>query len=442
MNHRVGHLRRRLVPMLILGQLTISPVRLHAQGQPGWTLERCEREAFKTSHDLRASVFRVEGSEATAREARAVRWPALAVEGSYTRVSETMSLDLPPFGVFDPPEIEFGDGKTYDFHVALNAPLFTGGALRSRARAEEAALRAARCDLASDSLSLVHEVRRAYFAALGAEAEARVARVVESRLRRHLEELDAAVAVGALSEEARIQSLAHFREAQQERIGAEARAKAERLALGRWVGHPGEEVRPSRDLDEPLLDSNGPWDGAIDARPDLSALAERIRQSEALVSAARAAFLPTVSAQLSYHHARPGIDPVANEWMQYGSGGIVLSWSLWEWGARSHRIRQARAAGRALEEQHSQLRDVLRTRLEVARVGLASAMERMEKATDRVELERRRLDLVKGRYRAAAASESERLDAEDDLAAAEIGLAAAVVRLRLAEAELLYVLGR
>jgi outer membrane protein TolC len=105
-------------------------------------------------------------------------------------------------------------------------------------------------------------------------------------------------------------------------------------------------------------------------------------------------------------------------------------------------VRQARATGRALEERRAELRQALRSGLDAARVLLRAAEEQCARAAERADLERQRLGFVEARFRQGIASESERLDAEDDLAAAEIDFAGAKAAVRLAEAEVLYFLGR
>ncbi len=408
-----------------------------------WTLERCEREALVRSHEVGVAAYRLQQAEASADEAEAVRRPTLSASGAYTYTSETMELGLPALGTFNLPTIRFGDGNVYDLGLVASVPLFTGGALRSRAQAERAASRAARHDLAADSLQVVHEVRTAYFRALGAKAQADAARVAEDRLRRHVTDLEAAIEIGAAAEEARIQALSRLRQGEQRRLQADLGASVETLNLGRLVGRPGEEPDLLDNLRRPLF-LHEPFvrGDSVDGRPELAAFDERIQQSERLAGAARGAYFPTLSAQLSYHHAKPGVDLIADEWMQYAAAGIVLSWPIWDWGARAQRVRGARVAGRVLEEQRALLHDALRNNLAVALSALASAREQAAKVGERAELERRRLELVKGRYKNAAATESERLDAEDDLAAAEMDLAAATAHVRLAEADVLYALGQ
>jgi outer membrane protein TolC len=421
--------------------LAFSPAEAGSPEAETWTLTRLLDEARTASRLIAAKEREVERAEAVSRETAAASRPRFSFGGSYLYTSETMSFDLPSFGAFDPPEIRFGDGNTYDFKLDLSSPIFTGGTLFHQRRAGEAAARASKHALAAEDLRLSREVRRAYYGALGAEARAEAARIAEDRLRRHTGEIESAARVGMASEEQRVQALARLRRAEQARIRAEAEGRIERMNLGRLAGRPDEEIAPSGDLDGSLFPAGLPEEATVGARPELAAFSELAEQSARLERAAKGAYYPAIAAHAAVHHAKPGVDAIANEWMQYGTVGLTLSWPLWEWGARGERVRQARAAKGAIEEERAELRRNLESALHAARVRVESAREEHARAMERVDLEKRRVDFVRSRYREAAANESELLDALADLASAETELVLAKAGIRLAEAEILYCLG-
>ena len=122
---------RRLLPTVAaVLALTACPTAPACQEDVRWTLERCEQEAIAASRELRAGTFYLARADAAAAEAHAARWPTLHLVGNYTYTSEAMTLDLPQVGGFQLPHVSFGDGRVYDLSVALNAPVFAGGALR------------------------------------------------------------------------------------------------------------------------------------------------------------------------------------------------------------------------------------------------------------------------------------------------------------------------
>jgi len=435
------------VALSLLGVLFAAPQSAPAADAPrtaqpelSWTLERCEREALSSSPRLAEAAARREGAAAAAAAARARRWPVLALQGGYSYVSEVMRLRLAEILSPGAPEIELGRNHAVDLQLSAEAPLFTGGALAGEIRAREAAGRAAHHEVRAESLAVLHDVRQAYFGALGAVARQQVEAVATERLRRHIEELDAAIEIGTGTPESRLQAFSRLRRAEQRAIAAEGETRAARLVLGHALGRAGSEVHPAGDLSRSLLPADSTARApAIDAaaRPELAALSALADRSRAATQAARADCFPSLVARAALHEGRPGVDPVADEWMSYATAGLVLRWSLWEWGARNRRLESARAEERAVAHRRTAALDGYVQALSIARAQWEAAQAQEAKAGERVALERQRRELVTGRYRDGAASESERLDAEDDLAQAESEWAAARARVRLAEADLL-----
>ncbi len=413
-----------------------------ASGVESWDLSRCLTEALASSPAIRAGGARVRAARAAADQSAAERLPVLAFRGGYRHATEVMSLDVPGVPLFPSGGLQFGDGNTYELALGVQAPLFTGGTLAGRARAEGAGWRASQASLAADSADVRYRVRRAYFHVLGADAGRGAAALARDRLERHYENVLSAVEIGAASREGAVQALSHLRKAEQLLIEAEETLRVARLALGEIVGSPGLEIHPDGDLDRSLLDDASALPGSVEAHPSLTSLDEQRERSLYLASAARGSLYPSLNAEAFYHYDKPGIDLIANEWMDYGTVGLALKWTLWDWRARSHGVSRAEAAAREIAERRAEVEDQLQTALAVARAHLDAAHARREKAEDRVRLEQERHRLVQSRYREAQATESELLDAEDDRTEAEVALAAATTQIRLAEAELLRVLAR
>ena len=221
----------------------------------------------------------------------------------------------------------------------------------------------------------------------------------------------------------------------------------------RRLGRPGEAIAPRGSLDASawmdlgldgaLLDELVVGSGAtVAARPELHALAERIQASEHAERSAAGARLPTIAARARLHYGDPGVRIVENEAMEWASAGIELRWTPWDAGEAAAGVRSRAAARRATVERSEVVREQLVAAVVAARQRVLSAREQLDLATQRAELERRRLALVEARSGEGQATESELLDSQDDLSEAEIALAVSQARLRMAEADLLYAVGR
>ena len=407
-----------------------------------WTLDRCLDAALTNSPQLEAGARRAAAAQADAAEASAARFGSLGATGAFSYVSETMSLNLKlPIPGLTLPQIHFGDGRNYDLALVAQAPIYTGGALTERLRAARSGSESVELDQASDSAAIRYQLRRAFYVALAAQVKVETAAAGVERMQRHLSELERARQAGAASVEALITLQTGLRQAESALIAAKSEARAARLSLGNLVGCSGAEVQPDGDLEQSAL-TYEPDVSAWQDRPELKAFDARIAQAQHLSAVIRGSYYPTLSALAAYHYARPGINTVANEWMDYAVAGVNLTWTLWDFRSRQLRVEKSTAAARALEANRRQVQDALHTQSAATRSQLESAAEALGKARERVELQRQRLDLIEGRYRQGMATESELLDGEDDLRNTELDLARAQAAQRMAEVDLLYASGR
>ena len=85
--------------------------------------------------------------------------------------------------------------------------------------------------------------------------------------------------------------------------------------------------------------------------PEVAAVDARIEQSGHLARASRGTLLPSLSGNAAWHYAKPGVDVIANDWMDYYTLGLTASWTLWDWQSRAQRVASLRATTRALESR-------------------------------------------------------------------------------------------
>lgn len=168
----------------------------------------------------------------------------------------------------------------------------------------------------------------------------------------------------------------------------------------------------------------------------------RIEQRNRLRRASIAGLLPNVGAAAAYHYAKPGVDMIENEWMDYYTLGVSMSWTLWDFHEARSRAKSQEVLARSLSATRS---DVLKTFESRALTSLETrdaARPVESKLRERLQIETRRVEMLSNTLAAGLASESQWLDAQDDLTIAELEWISSVVALRLAEADYLYAIGR
>jgi outer membrane protein len=430
--------RHRAMTLVCVAALLAGAAPARAQDSTQTlTLDACIAQAASNSQTLLASRFQNDAARARAENAQAKRWPRIGADASYDYASEILSIGFP-----SAPPVSFGDGNTYRVSVGVDVPLYTGGAMGATARAERAEANATALDVVADSLGVVRDVRSAYFHALASRSQLEVARVAVRRLDRHLDRITQQIGVGASSEAERVQTTARLREAEQRMLGAESRSITDEIALGSAIGLSGERIAPGGNLDASLLGGTSLAPDMVDSRPELASLAVRRDESDLRARAAWGALLPSVVAGARWNYGRPGVDPITNDWMSWGTAHVGLAWTLFDRGARHQNVDAARATARAIDATRTDLHQRLQSAFETAKVRLDYAERQSEKATERLQVGKQWLDLVTGRHDQGMATETELLDAVDDLADAEASDVAARVAVRLAESDLLYAVGR
>ncbi len=408
------------------------------------SLERCITEGVRTSNALQAKRFTRMASESESEAIRSLQLPSLALRGSYNYTSKTQELGaaLPAIPGLPESNLTFGDGNVYDVNAGLTIPLYSGGTLISRQRAAIADESSIRWETVSDSLTLVKQIRRAYFLATGQQANLDAARSHTERLARHLKEIEGSQAIGVASEDARLAVLASLSAAEATVIKAEAATRNARLQLGKFVSDVLLEIYPEDHLQTPILTEENLGSMAASGKPEIKMLDSRILQRNYLSRASSGSLLPSVGASAVYHYAKPGVDAIENEWMDYYTLGISASWVFWDFNEGRSRSRSHKYHAQSLSEARTEMLSALDLRESVAQTLLAAAKPIEEKLRERLVVVERQAVLIGNKLQAGLASESQWLDSQDDLTAAEQEWISAMVALRLAEADYLYAIGR
>jgi outer membrane protein TolC len=413
--------------------------------------DRAAARLLEVSHLSGAAAARSEGARLSIESADALRLPSVALQASASRRSSVPEFRLPitlPGGGEAPllaPDIE----TVWSTGLRLQQPLWAGGAIDAgrRAARDEAAGAEARRDETRSGLVLA--AKESYWAAVRGVAGLEVARAQQGRAARLLDDTEALAAAGmavradvaAAKERLASATLLLVRSET-----ASARALAELRSL--LDIPPGDGVELADSLASPLPDSPPPLDEllskAMAARSELAASEAAIdaaRAREALVSAPGRPALSLVG-QLDYARPNNRYFPVADEAKDSWSVGLVASWTLFDGGKARKDAAAARAAGRAAEEERSELTRRIALEVETRRMLAASARAEVEAAAAARTSAEARLEGARERREAGLAPISEVLDAENALAAAEQAEIEARASVWLAAARLDRAVGR
>jgi outer membrane protein TolC len=383
----------------------------------------------------------------SATEARSARYPKLAANAGYSRLSEEaeFTLQSPAGEVAINPNIP----DRWRLRVGVQWSIFTFGQTHKLVQAADRTQQASLRDVEAGENDLELEISSAYWQ-LVTQREAE--RVVGEALRSydaHLQDVQHRIDVGMATRNELLSVQLERDRAELSLLEARQQLQFAQENLQRLLDVT-ESIRPVESLRSgemaPLAaDSLRTLQAeALAQRPERDALQARIAAAQARLGAEKAGYFPQFSLIGGWDRARPNgrIVPPEDRWEESWDAGVQLNWALFDGGRIGGAAARAAGTARALS---AQLEDFdAQVRLQVAARGreLATARAAVTVAERSVESAEENMLVSRSLYDEGALTSSDLLDAETNLLRARLARTQALARHRLAEAALLHAIGR
>jgi outer membrane protein, multidrug efflux system len=397
------------------------------------TLDRLLGELARANLDVRAAEARVRGARAARTETSLDLAPTVTFGGGYTR--QRLAGATFPIGGGTFPDQSIWDAG---FDASWELDLF--GRLRRNVQARGAFVSVAQEDLRDLRVSLTAELARAYFELRGAQERLAVARRNAENQQRTFQltkdRLDAGR--GTAFDTERAQAQLAFTLAS---IPALESAVAEaQYRIGVLVGRPpavvAAELAPAPLPAFPAATSITAADSVIRRRPDVASAERRVAAQRALVSAARADYLPRLSVGGSAGFAASRFDSLTERGTFRYAVGPVITWPALNLGRVKARVDQSRAVAEEAEAFYGQTVLLAQQEVETALSRYRTARERVTQVQSAAAASERAAELARLRFTGGVAdflqvldAERTQLDAEDQLARSRTDAATAYAAL-------------
>lgn len=415
--------------VLLSGLLIAAP---QSDTIPVVTLSEALQEAARFDPSYVRAVGQLDNAEWARRAAMLVfLLPNVSASSDYTEFS-TSQFNI---GVGAPAS---ASGR---FSIDARYELFAGGRKLAGARQARAELEAAEAGELGSRFLVALETERDYYAVLGARELVEVARQRHERAEQQFALARARVLGGATVQSDSLQVLLELQRAETDLLNRGADLAVARLQLGRrvGVGGPVDAAPVDAEATTPLeIGLDAAVQHALAQGPAWRQARAAERASNAALSSARSAYLPTVALSGAYTINDNRFFPSATT---RRSLGVNMSWSLWNGGARELAIERAGSARDVARAVREDLERGARRDVTEGYVSHQVAIRTLEIATTAVAVADEVLRVQQARYQAGASTVLELLDAQTQLAQAESDLVQARYRVRLSRAGLEAMLG-
>jgi outer membrane protein len=411
---------------------------LTAGAGPILTLDEAVAAARQGQPTLRQARATTAAFEARASEARAGLLPRLDANLGYKRLTSNG-------GAFPVPDSWNSSGR-WDAGLTASMLIWDFGGTTGKYRAARESAVAQQATERATASQVLLGVQTAFFAARARKDLVTVAEETLANQEAHLKQIQGFVEVGTRPEIDLAQARTDRANAEVSRIGAFANYQTSKAQLNQAMGI---EASTEFDVADDRLPVVAGEDGSIEtlldeglkARPEVASLEAQRRAQEALVTAARGGWFPSLGVQAGVNDTGPDIT-AGKELTWNWNAGATLTWNLFQGGMTSALVREAEAGLEGVKAQLANLRLQVRLDLEQARFAVSSARAKLVATGEALAAARDRLRLAEGRYQAGSGSALELGDAQLQVTLAAAQRVGADYDLSTARAQLLVALGR
>lgn len=345
-------------------------------------------------------------------------------------------------------------GKYYDYvdvdrmfnnGLALTFPVYTGGQLEGAIKAADLGMNASELGLELAKQKVKAGTMAAYYKALQAKNQIKVAQDSVDTLTEHLKNVNAQYTVGTVAKSDVLGTQVQMANAEQNLINANNDYDVAVASLNNIMGVPtGTELNLTDSLNYtayeiPLEDCTA---YARINRPDVLIADYQVAIAEAEVQQARSGYLPKVN--LTAGKNWEGDDPFGadedissphaqgNNW----TAGMVLSWDIWDNNVTQAKVEQSRAAVRKAEAAAADTRQTGDLEVRTAYLNLKAAEKNIGTARVAVEKAQEDYKIAQVRYAAGVGTNLDVMDAEEKLTQAQTNYYTALYNYNSSKADL------
>jgi outer membrane protein len=434
--------------LVLLGTVT-------AQAQPELHLDEAVQTALRNQPQILQATANVNAAVGRREQARAALLPQLNGTASASRVHGS-SFTVSTIGTPVDPSTQapnvvgsapVASGRSnatsnrFVVGVGASAVLWDLGAIELL-RAAHRSVDAERAQQKATQLQVVLAVRTAFFAARAQRDLIAVARENVENTLLHQRQIEGFVRAGTNPQIDLARVVTDVANAQVQSLNA---GNAGLLAQARLHQAMGVGRDPREVADDQLpaaADEDAPLDAlvqeALENRPELKSLMLQ-REAQAFnVAAARADFVPVVSASGSVSEVGDALNDLGPTW----SFGATLSWRIFQGGLTLGQIHEAEAGAQSLLAQHQLEQFQVQLEVESAQLNLKAGKSVLEASNRVVTQAQVLLRLAERRYEVGLGNVIELSDAQISYTTARAQQVQAQFNLSTARAQLLAALGR
>ena len=385
---------------------------------------------------IAAGKSQVEESRLDAKSTSRSTLPQIDFDASYRHVSDVAQLEFPPnpLGLTN---VNMGVYDNYETGLTASYLLFGGFAQKNLVEMKDKTVELNNQQLTKTEKSVALEVIIKYRQVQNYQLEVEALNAARQRISLQVKRIKALVHQGmALALDTLSLSLSKLNN-DQKIIAAQANLETSMQELATLVG---KEIA----VDKKVAITEDNLISLFDAEMnnDLQMLNTQKGMMQSNQAITKSGYYPKIGLFAGVKYAKPGVNPIQNDWMTYGVWGVNLNWNLFKWGSDHLKSQSQKAAINAIEFHYQNLTNQLKTKYDAAVREYKALQEQNKVASTARDLAKRKMEIIQSRYNEGMSSVTEFNDANLELTDAEINLQRQSILLAIKLSEIDYLSGK
>ena len=406
---------RKLTALVLGGLMTTTMASAAMAESVDMTLEDSVRTALDNNYTIKQQEAEYDSAVWARHQARRSFGPTVNWQSTATKMGGKYYEDMLHLS------------RNYGNTLSLTMPIYTGGQLEGAIKAADLAMNANELGLELCKQQVKAATMSAYYQALQAKNQIKVAQDSVNTLTEHLKNVNAQYTVGTVAKSDVLGTQVQMANAEQNLINANNSYDVAIASLNNVMGLPTDtELNLTDSLDYnvyeiPLEECTA---YARSNRPDVLIADYQVAIAEAGVQQAKAGYMPKVSAQASKSWA--GDSPFGSEEtdQRYGqnnnwTAGLVVSWDIWDNNVTQSKVNQSKAAVAKAEAAAENTRQSGDLEVRTAYLNLKAAEKSINTTQVAVDKAQEDYKIAQVRYAAGVGTNLDVMDAEEKLAQAQ-----------------------
>jgi len=400
----VFRMRKLLVFIATACSLFLLPSFIYAE-----TLEDGWGKALSADNRLLAAKKNVEYSAKILDASKALRFPSLTLDSSYTLLNHSPAAavenPLLPFN-----QIPMSEDKSFSYTTSVSLPLFTSGRISSSIHAAGSSLNAERHNEKTTVLDLKLNVADAYIAVLRVRHLVEVAESNVNSLVSYTRDVSNFYDQGMITKNDLLAAQVELSDARQRFMQAENRLNIAKASYNRLTGRALDAEVALDDLSaEPAKTSLNELTAlALEKRPELSSFEEQAKSLRFQATEVRSLVLPQIVFKGGYSYTQNRYQVYEDLW----SATLGLRWELFDGGSARHNAAALILKSESLDKLRADLSSLIALQVRQAFLDLDETLKRIEVTREAMSQAEENLKVAKVRYREGVGTNTEVLDAE------------------------------